>query len=140
MPRSSGPRPRAAVAAGALLLAAVVAAGGLALVRSIRGSDDERLAFELYRLSVDVAATSPTAHDQAAAAGSAAAINPELAARGLLGYAIIGGRGELLALAGLAEADPAISRPNSWWAEGDIVVYHRQITGLGGGSDRKSVV
>lgn len=136
MPRRSGPRPRAAaaVAAGALLLAAVVAAGGLALVRSIRGSDDERLAFELYRLSVDVAAAAPTAHDQATQATPAAAVNPELAARGLQGYAIIGGRGELLALAGLAEADPSIRRPNSWWAEGSLVVYHRQITGLGGGS------
>lgn len=136
MRRRSGPWPRAAaaVAAGALLLAAVVAAGGLALVRSIRGSDDERLAFELYRLSVDVVAGAPTAHDRAAEAGQAAAIDPGLAARGLLGYALIGGRGELLALAGRAEADPAIRRPNSWWAEGALVVYHRQITGLGGGA------
>lgn len=134
MLKRSRPRAAAAVAAGALLLAAVVAAGGLVLARSIRGSDDERLAFELYRLSVDAAAAAPAAHEATAEAGRAAALDPELAARGLIGYTLIGGRGELLALAGPAEADPVVRRPNSWWAEGELVVYHRQITGLGGGA------
>ena len=83
--------------------------------------DDERLSFELYRVSVDV--TSRIANSQ----------EPDVLDE-LLGYVLFGGRGEVLASGGMATGNPAIQRPNGHWFEDGIVVYHRQVSGGGTGS------
>jgi signal transduction histidine kinase len=83
--------------------------------------DDERLSFELYRVSVEV--TNKIANSQ----------EPDTLDE-LLGYILLGGRGELLAAGGMVTENPVIQRPNGHWFEGTTVVYHRQVSGGGTGS------
>jgi signal transduction histidine kinase len=101
-----------------ILIAALLLAGGLGLIRSMNMHDDERLSFQLYRLSVDII--------NSVVNESIAQLSDELR-----GYLFIGGRGEILASAGEGAANPAIRKPNGHWFEDGLVVYHRQVSGGG---------
>jgi signal transduction histidine kinase len=103
------------------IIAALLFAGGRNLIVSLAERDDERLSFELYRVSVEV--TNKIANSQ----------EPDTQDE-LLGYILLGGRGELLASGGMVTENPVIQRPNGYWFEGTTVVYHRQVSGGGTGS------
>lgn len=104
-----------------LLIATLLFAGGLRLIRSLIEQDDERLSFELYRVSVELVNRISNYQEPEA--------RPEL-----LGFVFLGGRGEVLASGGIGTGNPVIQRPNSHWFEGGTLVYHRQVSGGGPGS------
>ncbi|MFH2115036.1 MAG: HAMP domain-containing sensor histidine kinase [Spirochaetota bacterium] len=99
-------------------IATLLFAGGRSLIQSLVERDDERLSFELYRVSVDV--LNKLANQQ----------EPDFPDV-LLGFLFMGGRGEILGSGGRFIENPAIQRPNSYWFEDGIVVYHRQVSGGG---------
>ena len=100
------------------LIAALLFAGGRSLIQSLVDRDDERLSFELYRISVDV--INKLGSQQEA----------DFPAE-LLGFLFLGGRGEILGSGGQFIENPAIQLPNSYWFEDGMVVYHRQVSGGG---------
>jgi signal transduction histidine kinase len=100
------------------LIAALLFAGGRGLIQSLVERDDERLSFELYRMSVDVINRLGSQQEADFPAE-------------LLGYLFLGGRGEVLGSGGQFIENPAIQQPNSYWFEDGIVVYHRQVSGGG---------
>ncbi|MDX9958371.1 MAG: hypothetical protein RBT68_08005, partial [Spirochaetia bacterium] len=103
---------------GGFLIAALLFAGGRTLIQSLVDRDEERLSFELYRVSVDV--INKLGSQQEADFPSE-----------LLGYLFLGGRGEILGSGGRFIEDPAIQQPNGYWFEDGVVVYHRQVSGGG---------
>lgn len=102
-----------ALIAGSVITALLVG-GGLFLIHSLREHDEERLSFELYRLSTDLL-------------DGSAPVPPEV-----VGYALIGGRGEVLLLGGIGDPHQLIVRPNAHWRNTEgMVIYHRQLGRLG---------
>ncbi len=99
-------------------IAALLFAGGRSLIQSLVERDDERMSFELYRVSVDIVGKLGNQQE------------PDFTDE-LLGYLFMGGRGEILASGGQFVENPAIQKPNSHWFEGSTVVYHRQVSGGG---------
>ena len=100
------------------VIAALLFAGGRSLIQSLIDRDDERLSFELYRLSVDV--INKLGNQQ-----------EPVFTEELLGFLFLGGRGEVLGSGGRFVPNPAIQKPNGHWFEGGTVVYHRQVSGGG---------
>jgi signal transduction histidine kinase len=100
------------------VIAALLFAGGRSLIQSLVDRDDERLSFELYRVSVDVINKVGSQQDADYPAE-------------LLGFLFLGGRGEILGSGGRFIENPAIQQPNGYWFEDGMVVYHRQVSGGG---------
>ena len=117
MAASRFPSPNGVLIAG-FAIAALLFTGGRSLIQSLIQRDDERLSFELYRVSVEIINKLGSQQET------------ELSDE-LLGFIFMGGRGEILASGGQFVDNPAIPLPNSHWFEGDTVVYHRQVSGGG---------
>ncbi len=103
-----------------------LALSGTWFILSFGAQDGERLSYELYRLSADIVG--------AIGSGSSPDMPPELKA-----YLFIGGKGERLGAFGSPAfgsppANPSILKPNGYWMEGKLAVYHRQASGGGGGT------
>lgn len=115
----SGLKQQRLIIATAAGLAALILAGGLWLIRSIQVGDSERLSFTLYRVSAELVQTMGAYEADAA----------------LRGFLILGGRGEVIAKGGTFPADPLIRKTNDYWQEDSLLVYHRQLSGFGAGSN-----
>ena len=119
MPRVSA---RIAVLIGTSTAVALLIAGGVTVIASLRGHDSERLSFELYRSSVAVVERME---------GDGAHELPDE----IVGYVIVGGRGEVLLRGGVGNVAAPVRRPTGfWYDERGLVVYHRQLGGFGVGA------
>jgi signal transduction histidine kinase len=106
---------KTATAAAGIGISALLLIGGLGVVQSLRSHDTERLAFELYRTSTEILD------------GLFVTVNVSLPQR-VQGFVVFGGRGEVLATVGIGRPALAVQKPNGYWDEDGLIVYHRQIT------------
>ncbi len=103
------------------ILSCAVGLGGFGIIQSLRYTDQQGFSFDLYRLSVEIIDALESQ------------IQPMLPEQ-VLGFVMLGGRGEVLVRQGVGTGTVPVRQPNGFWNEDGVVIYHRQLGGGGVGS------